>query len=874
MDLDKSFISSILSGGKASLRDALDLGISSESLAGEGRTAFDFVVSYYKEYHSIPDVELIRLKTGVSLEDVSGDPRFFTDEILNRSLFRRIRGLTNELVEKLEAKAPVEALRALEDGVHSIRKERRDLSRLVSIGELAEDALAYYEKIKAGERGVLTPWPTINEATLGFWPEDLALFVARMGVGKCVKSDSLIVDPVTGVPQTIESLYRSPTSKTVSWEKNKGIVVKEISAKHDTGRKECLSFRLASGKVVEVTPEHPFLTAEGWRRADEIGEGSSIATPGRMPFPEKPVLMDDSELDILALLLAEGSVSGNHVSFSTSEPEILDIAKRAAEKLDCSLVKNNAYDYAFVSKSEKKVAGRNAVLNLTREWGIKGKRAKEKTLPDIVWRLGPQQLGRFLSLFWMCDGYVDRGVGMVLASEKMLKQIQSLLLRFGIQSSVRYKEARCEGKSFDAWRLRVYSEFLPEFDSFISLWGDKKERLSKLLGTGCSNPNVGSPTISSGLRDEILSLAFAERDRRSLEGRERLNDAMTKKLGWDSFTPKDAFSPVNTSSDGNKYSTLLGSFRLLCEEMRLSEYDWIFESEIFWDKIEKIDSIGEQKVYDLTVPGTNCFVANDVIVHNTWVEILIAREAWSAGKRVLFVTTEMASMRIAARLLSAHLKLPYGEFSSGKLGEFSEGKLKDAVKDLMEDTRFVTVGGFDFKTSTLAFAVEEAEPDIVLVDGAYLLKAEGGSRTERAAAVFDELKRMAKSAKVPFVVTTQFNRDAKSNVASSARAENIGLTDVAGWNADLIYGMVQTDDMKADKRMMFKPLKIREGVGKDIECHWNFETMDFSEIPSDEESGDEFSTGLEEIDESSLPKKESPGTVGLFKDVEEDEVPF
>jgi replicative DNA helicase len=38
---------------------------------------------------------------------------------------------------------------------------------------------------------------------------------------------------------------------------------------------------------------------------------------------------------------------------------------------------------------------------------------------------------------------------------------------------------------------------------------------------------------------------------------------------------------------------------------------------VFWDDIAEITSVGEQPVYDATVPGTHNFIANGVAVHNS-----------------------------------------------------------------------------------------------------------------------------------------------------------------------------------------------------------------------------------------------------------------
>lgn len=219
-------------------------------------------------------------------------------------------------------------------------------------------------------------------------------------------------------------------------------------------------------------------------------------------------------------------------------------------------------------------------------------------------------------------------------------------------------------------------------------------------------------------------------------------------------------------------------------------------------------------------------------IGKTWVASQLAGCAWEQGKKVLFATTEMAKERMAMRYYAHKLRLPYDAFRKGKLNSFEEDKLKNGVQGMLNSPNFSIVGGdFDFSMETFAGIVQEEKPDIVIVDGAYLMKVPGLTRTERAANVFDELKRIAKRTKASVIATMQFNREVKVNQQKTVQADAIALTDVAGWNADLIFGLIQTEDMKQNKRMAFKPLKVREGAGEEIECNWDFDSMDFSEVP-------------------------------------------
>jgi replicative DNA helicase len=233
-------------------------------------------------------------------------------------------------------------------------------------------------------------------------------------------------------------------------------------------------------------------------------------------------------------------------------------------------------------------------------------------------------------------------------------------------------------------------------------------------------------------------------------------------------------------------------------------------------------------------PGDFALFVARIGVGKTWCAVLLALEAWKNGHKILFATTEISRMRIAMRLLCVHYQLNYKSFRTGKLDMFTEKRFKESLKDIMEDENlFIAGGSFDFQIENFSSCIEEVDPAFVILDGAYLLRVEGKTRGERAANAFNELKRLANRYEIPIAATTQFNREAKQAVASTAKLENIGLTDVAGQNADLAFALTQSDDMKREKRLTLGSMKVREGEGADIELNWDFERMDFTERPAE-----------------------------------------
>jgi replicative DNA helicase len=41
------------------------------------------------------------------------------------------------------------------------------------------------------------------------------------------------------------------------------------------------------------------------------------------------------------------------------------------------------------------------------------------------------------------------------------------------------------------------------------------------------------------------------------------------------------------------------------------------ESDLFWDRVDAIEPAGEEEVYDLTVPGLACWLADGIVSHNS-----------------------------------------------------------------------------------------------------------------------------------------------------------------------------------------------------------------------------------------------------------------
>lgn len=229
-------------------------------------------------------------------------------------------------------------------------------------------------------------------------------------------------------------------------------------------------------------------------------------------------------------------------------------------------------------------------------------------------------------------------------------------------------------------------------------------------------------------------------------------------------------------------------------------------------------------------------------IGKTWFWILIAAYCQLNGYRVLFFTTEMAEEQIEDRLEAMLIPMMmgedfnYGRFKSGTLTpqeeatyfEFLEGK--ESLEPLIVET---ATG-----VSNISAKIEQYNPDIVFVDGAYLMEDDQGAKEDwlRVAHITRDLKSLAKLKKLPICINSQ--ADANTSKKTGPELENIGFSKAIGHDSDVVLGLLRDEEMIEDKEMKVKILKQREGTLGNVVLNWDFSTMNFSTIYSENSEGD------------------------------------
>jgi len=221
-------------------------------------------------------------------------------------------------------------------------------------------------------------------------------------------------------------------------------------------------------------------------------------------------------------------------------------------------------------------------------------------------------------------------------------------------------------------------------------------------------------------------------------------------------------------------------------------------------------------------------------VGKTWTTLAMVNHAWDAGKgsNILLVSNEIQLMKMANRMVAHASHVSYDNVKKGNTDK--RDRLEKLLSDYQDTAADFIISGSDDDMSAGGVASVEAKinkysPDIVFIDGAYLLSDDMGAKAahEKAGNIIRSLKKLAKRRKLPIVISWQLNRKATE---TSGDSTTIGLTDVAGQDSDVIIGLFQTEDMKLNREMLIKSLKVREGASFEFRINWDFGIMDFTEI--------------------------------------------
>ncbi|RUO30454.1 replicative DNA helicase [Aliidiomarina soli] len=388
---------------------------------------------------------------------------------------------------------------------------------------------------------------------------------------------------------------------------------------------------------------------------------------------------------------------------------------------------------------------------------VMAKSALHKSVPKDVFKLPRAQLALFLNRLFCCDGSIfvqnKRQVALSYASSSkaLARDVQHLLLRFGVLARLREKQVKYKGSFRSACELVItHRQSINTFINEIGIFG-KEERVETaraVLGELQESHNLDS------LPDSAIDYIRARKGSRS----------------WASlFTEKGEVMPNGFNPHLSAGSRRRISRNKAAEYARLLDDEYLqnlASSDLYWDEVVKIEPLGSKQVYDLSVPDTHNFVAEDILVHNTTFAMNLAEHAaLNEDKPVVIFSLEMPAEQIMMRMLASLSRVNQTKVRTGNLDDDDWARISSTMGMLNEKNNMYIDDGSgltptEVRSRSRRIAREHGGVSMIMVDYLQLMTVPGMSenRTLEIAEISRSLKALAKELKCPVVALSQLNR--------------------------------------------------------------------------------------------------------------------
>jgi len=607
------------------------------------------------------------------------------------------------------------------------------------------------------ERGMITGVPTgfvdLDELTGGLQRGDLVIVAARPSMGKCLKYDSLVVDPRTGRLRTIEEVVRSRDGTVLTLDGGR-LREAEPSRFVDDGVKPTFRVRTALGREVEVTATHPFLTPEGWKPLSALRPGHFIAVPARLPV-FGTVDLPSAEVRLIAYLAAGRLPASPEVS-----RDFLDAASATAA-VRASRVPALAHAVGFPGNPDpaSPAEAGAVVTEFLQDYPELAEEGDRRRLPEVVFQLNRAKLCLLLRCLLACvasvhgdpEAWSRRGEGeefsvrAELPNPRMARQVQHLLLRLGVLA---------------AW------------DGGCGLEARGEAALQLLRSCGV--------------------------------------------LGWDRLRQWARYAPEPLLPD----------------------------PEVVWDPIVSVEYTGQHPVYDLTIPGTHNFVANDVCVHNTTFCLNIAQHAATEHRiPVAIFSLETSAEQLVQRMLCAQAQVDGQRLRRGYLSETDWRRLTRAMGVLVEAPIFIddssNLSVVEMRAKARKLKAEHGL-GLIVVDYIQLIQSyrKTENRTQELSEIARGIKSLAKELDVPILAVSQLSRAAEQGGSKIPMLSHLRESGELEQVADLVLFLYREDyyDPERARRegkenvALVRVAKHRNGPTDDLELFFHKETSRFANL--------------------------------------------
>jgi RecA/RadA recombinase len=438
--------------------------------------------------------------------------------------------------------------------------------------------------------------------------------VAYIDSEGCITGDSQVLDPILGHTVNMVDVVTGDTSTSnamsIDYDNMQSKQV-PISAAVNSGIQECLEIKTRHNASIKATLDHPVIVAgKGWTRLDNIQIGDFIARPKQLNITSTEPSNDITPevCKIIGYLLGDGCLINSSPRMSIYDHDILNDIKELVKTIDQFLQVNHvgatkgSYNIVNTNIDNRDQIGSNKLLNILKRLGMMNIKNQFKRIPYELITLDEIYIKYLLAGLIMSDGHSHKNraeIDFSTSSKILAQQVKFLFSRLGVVSSIYTKVDKRKETYLPSYRVVVYNANNINKLQQLPLVGYKLD--NNIVNGDRRQAQSRQTAIPQNI---ILNIVVPELKRRGITSRE-----FKEKLGYSIHKKGYRLSTGHTVP----YHIIDDIYRLFDIDMR----KWL-PDDIWWDRVVSIKNIGQQQVYDLSINTTHNFIANDIIVHNTF----------------------------------------------------------------------------------------------------------------------------------------------------------------------------------------------------------------------------------------------------------------
>ena len=448
---------------------------------------------------------------------------------------------------------------------------------------------------------------------------------------KCIDGKSL-VSMADGTRKRMRDIR--PGDIVVSLDQNSKLAYSPVKWHAVSGDKECFEVKTERGFRINATSDHRVLTYHGWKTIGELAVGDWLVAPKRAKTSESGCTQADlDEAVLLAAWIAEGDKTRmDSYAITNGNDEIRGGIVAAAERMGWVVRIDKGLRIRLLKN--KTAYGPNDML---KKHGARTMTTDTVRIPDSIMRADDRVMRTFLSYLFACDGGAfGKIVGYCSNSRDLIDDIRFVLLRYGV---------RCNSST----HAKATTLSIGEQNSIVTF----------------------ANTIGIVGKEWALSCVVARASRAVRGSNNFVLPSETRSLmkrGQKWYKNHMGLGIARSSKDGLSESTAA----ILAEREQNAEFREILDRDVEYVRIKAITSVGVRETYDMEVDGTHCFVADNLVVHNSHVPDASYQSALEEAGQVLGIRVNEDIKGTYEPLMAVLLGTQLGHIQSGSPGTLAQ----------------------------------------------------------------------------------------------------------------------------------------------------------------------------------------------------------